>query len=164
MSIEIERKFLLKPGFSFPLTDRFSDIEQCYLQTAGGNARRVRIISNQGHSHAFITIKGEPEDNLTIGRIELESHIPVALAETIIVQAERESIFKTRYYVSHDTDEDLVFEVDVFHGMNSGLIIIELELPAEDYKHSLPEWVGEEVTKDHRYTNAFLSDNPYSEW
>ena len=65
-------------------------------------------------------------------------------------------IHKTRHHVRV---EQHVWEIDVFHGANEGLIIAEIELTSTDERLSLPSWVGEEVTEDHRYSNSNLSVN-----
>jgi CYTH domain-containing protein len=54
-------------------------------------------------------------------------------------------IDKTRHEVMHD---GMLWEVDVFHGANEGLIVAEIELPAEDTSFTLPDWIGEEVSHD----------------
>ncbi len=40
----------------------------------------------------------------------------------------------------------------------------EIEVPAEDTKFSLPEWIDVEVTGDKRYNNSQLCKKPYKEW
>ena len=40
----------------------------------------------------------------------------------------------------------------------------ELEVPAEDTPWKVPVWAGENVTSDHRYTNAELFTHPYAHW
>jgi adenylate cyclase len=42
--------------------------------------------------------------------------------------------------------------------------VAEIELPAEDSPFKLPEWIGEEVSHDMRYTNSNLCAVPFSEW
>ena len=49
-----------------------------------------------------------------------------------------------------------IFEVDVFHEKNEGLIIAEIELSSDDEKFEIPEWLGEEVTGNPDYYNANL--------
>jgi len=74
---------------------------------------------------------------------------------------ERPLIEKTRYRIPH---EGLTWEVDVFEGDNRGLITAEVELKSEDQAVSIPDWVGEEVTKDPRYFNANLVAHPFTTW
>jgi CYTH domain-containing protein len=37
-------------------------------------------------------------------------------------------------------------------------------LPDENTAFTVPEWLGEEISSDRRYTNRALSRNPYSTW
>ena len=70
-------------------------------------------------------------------------------------------IEKIRYkieYAGHTWD------VDEFHGLNSGLVLAEIELESEEAVVELPPWVGEEVTGDPRYFNLYLVRNPFSRW
>jgi len=57
-----------------------------------------------------------------------------------------------------------IWEIDVFHGENEGLIVAEVEIPSEDYDLTLPEWIREEVTDDVRYYNSNLAINPFTKW
>ena len=57
-----------------------------------------------------------------------------------------------------------VWEADEFFGENAGLVLAEIELPSEDTPFDKPAWLGEEVTFDGRFTNAYLSKNPFSRW
>ena len=62
-------------------------------------------------------------------------------------------ILKTRYIVP---EQGHLFEIDVFHGKNEGLVIAEIELSNEDENFIRPSWLGKEVTGDLRYYNASL--------
>ena len=107
----------------------------------------------------FITIKG-----MSVGatRSEYEYEIPLADANEMLDRlCERPLIEKTRYRVSH---EGLAWEIDEFEGDNRGLIIAEVELKDETQSVTLPGWIGQEVTGDHRYFNANLVANPFSQW
>ena len=55
-------------------------------------------------------------------------------------------------------------EVDEFQGLNSGLIVAEVELGHVDEHYELPEWVDVNVTSDKKYSNANLVLRPYSTW
>lgn len=94
---------------------------------------------------------------------ELETYaIPPADAAAMLVGLCRPRLIeKTRYRVSHAGH---VWEVNVFHGDNTGLVIAEVELGAEDEAIDFPAWIGREVTGDPRYYNANLAQHPYSEW
>ena len=60
--------------------------------------------------------------------------------------------------------ENHLFEVDVFTGENDGLIVAEIELESENEIFSKPSWLGEEVTSEEKYYNAYLSNYPYTSW
>ena len=59
-----------------------------------------------------------------------------------------------------------LWEIDVFHGDNSGLVLAEVEVPQEDYNVMMPDWLEEwrAVTDDDRYYNSSLAKHPYKEW
>ena len=68
---------------------------------------------------------------------------------------------KTRYIVPVGMHR---WEVDLFHGLNEGLVVAEIELsdPAEAF--ILPTWAGREVTGEARYYNAQLAHHPFCSW
>jgi CYTH domain-containing protein len=67
---------------------------------------------------------------------------------------QRTVIEKVRYKVPHN---GLMWEVDVFEGRNTGLVIAEVELSHSHQTVTLPSWVGREITADDRYGNSTLS-------
>jgi adenylate cyclase len=73
----------------------------------------------------------------------------------------RPPITKTRDRVDHLGAR---FEVDVFEGENAGLVLAEIELDREDAPFARPDWLGDEVTSDPRYSNAHLALHPYRSW
>ncbi|RZJ48359.1 MAG: YbgC/FadM family acyl-CoA thioesterase [Chryseobacterium sp.] len=94
-------------------------------------------------------------------RIEFEYEIPVDEANELLDKFCSNLINKTRHYVIH---EGKTWEVDVFSGLNEGLIVAEIELNSEEEKYALPVWVGENVTNDRRYANSNLALTPFSNW
>jgi adenylate cyclase len=60
--------------------------------------------------------------------------------------------------------ENHIFEVDEFFGDNEGLVLAEVELGSTDENFTKPEWLGEEVTGQVQYYNAYLSKNPFKNW
>ncbi|MBP5319079.1 MAG: CYTH domain-containing protein [Paludibacteraceae bacterium] len=149
---EIERKFLVD-------TKRWSDrsggvpYRQAYLSKEG-NTVRARIAGDK----AYLTIKGKA---VGISRPEFEYEIPVADAEALFGLAVSAVVDKTRY---RQTYGGKLWEIDVFHGDNEGLVVAEIELNSEDEAFEKPEWLGPEVSADKRYTNAALARNPYKNW
>ncbi len=150
---EIERKFLVKKG-KWKAGKNGIQIKQGYLLAESERTVRIRIAGEM----AFITIKGKMQN---ISRPEFEYEIPVADALQMIKLCRSGIIEKTRFI---EQVGGKTWEIDVFEGANSGLILAEIELETENEKFELPAWAGNEVTFDRRYYNSWLSVNPYSEW
>ncbi len=154
MGREIERKFLVRDSSVLKGRDGVY-FKQGYIPGREHAAARIRIKDGKG----FVTFKGEA---LGISHSEFEYEIPLEDAEQILEQlCEKPFVEKTRYEIEH---AGLVWEVDVFHGENEGLVVAEVELEREDQTVQLPPWVGEEVSHDERYYNASLAVNPYKSW
>lgn len=147
MGKEIERKFLVKGDFSHLATREYKIIQR-YLCIDETKVIRVRITG----SKALITIKGAPgKDSFT--RSEWEIPIRVEDASELMNLCLPGKIVKTRYIVPSGRH---IFEVDVFHDRNEGLVIAELELESESEVYEKPEWLGEEVTGRQEFYNAML--------
>lgn len=155
MAQEIERKFLVSGEFK-SLAKKALTIKQGYLCANAGRTVRVRVRDEQG----FLTIKGR-SDSAGLSRFEWEKEISVQDAESLLLLCEPGIVDKTRYLVDFAGH---TFEVDEFHGENQGLVMAELELVSEDEPYQRPEWLGEEVTGDRRYYNAYLSKHPFTTW
>ena len=56
--------------------------------------------------------------------------------------------------------------MDEFVADNAGLVLLEIEgqQAAGLTQAQLPDWVGEDVSADRRYSNAYLSQHPYRTW
>lgn len=154
MAIEIERKFLVR-GDHWRSLSVGVIYRQGYITTTPERTVRVRIVGNQG----YLTIKGA---SVGYQRPEFEYIIPVEDAEQILGNlCDRPLIEKKRYKIPMG---DLMWEIDEFFNDNQGLILAEIELTKEDQVFDLPEWIGQEVSHDHRYYNANLTKFPYSQW
>ena len=154
--LEIERKFSVKcTNFLANIKESYK-ITQGYLNSDKNRTVRVRIKGTKG----FITIKGLGSDS-GMSRFEWEKEISLKEAESLLLLCEDFIIDKVRYIVPFD---DVVFEVDVFEGTNKGLIIAEVELTSETQIFNKPDWLGDELTQDERFYNAYLSNNPFTTW
>ena len=153
--MEIERKYLVKGGF-MPFVHNSTRIVQGYICDAPERTVRVRIRGQKG----FITIKGKSSSD-GLSRYEWEKEITLSEAESLMTLCQGGVIDKTRHLVSY---QGHTFEVDVFSGDNKGLVMAEVELCSEDEKVVLPDWIGQQVTGDVRYYNAYLSKHPYTTW
>jgi adenylate cyclase len=74
---------------------------------------------------------------------------------------ERPLIEKTRY---RETFGGRMWEIDVFHGDNQGLVVAEVEVSDESECVQPPPWLGREVSTDPRYFNSNLIHNPFKNW
>ena len=154
MGVEIEKKFLLT-GDGWRGLDAGRFYRQGYLNAEKGRTVRVRTIEERG----YLTIKGPA---LAGVRAEYEYEIPVTDAvEMLDSLCLRPLIEKRRHRIAF---KGFVWEVDEFFADNEGLILAEIELPSPDQHFEKPQWIGQEVTDDPRYTNAALSRNPYRLW
>lgn len=148
---EIERKFLVsKDAWKKCTLLKKVNVQQGYLSKSQAHQVRIRVLDDQ----AAITIKG-PKVNLT--REEFEYIIPLADGEKLLTMSETPILSKTRYYLYDDTKQ--MWEVDVYKGINRGLVIAEIEMESEKQIVKLPSWIGKEVTHDRRYTNTYLSQH-----
>lgn len=155
MSKEIEKKFLVI-GDAWREGAEGTHYRQGYLNSAKERTVRIRTINDK----AYLTVKG-----ITVGctRLEFEYEIPHADCVKMLDElAEKPIIEKTRYKIP--AGNDLIWEIDEFHGVNEGLIVAEIELPSEDAPFIKPDWIGEEVSSDPRYFNSNLVSHPFTTW
>ncbi|MDW7773281.1 MAG: CYTH domain-containing protein [Desulfobulbaceae bacterium] len=154
MGTEIERKFLVR-GTAWRIDGKGIRYCQGYLCLGAEKTVRVRTCGGRG----FLTVKG-PGSSLALREYEYE--IPLRDAREMLESlCEKPLIIKDRYKIGH---EGLIWEIDQFHGENSGLIIAEIELEREDQDIPLPDWIDREVSGDPRYFNASLVRNPWNTW
>ncbi|MBF0544711.1 MAG: CYTH domain-containing protein [Candidatus Riflebacteria bacterium] len=154
MGLEIERKFLII-GDSWRNLAKGILYRQGYIPAIGGTTVRVRTAGEKG----FLTLK-----SMTVGltRDEYEYEIPLKDAcEMLSLFCGGRYIEKHRYKI---TAGNFIWEIDEFHGANSGLILAEIELTSEDCQFEKPAWIGREVTTDFRYRNSNLLNHPFSLW
>jgi len=154
MATEIEHKFLVDTKLWRPLGAGVH-YRQGYLSSLKERVVRVRIAGD----HGFLTIKG-----ITTGfsRLEFEYSIPREDAAVLLDElCERPLIEKTRY---REITAGRIWEIDVFHGDNEGLVVAEVEVANPADSIVLPPWAGAEVSSDARYFNNNLIANPYKKW
>lgn len=155
MAIEIERKFLVASAAWQDEADDGLRIRQAYIASSDRVDVRVRI---KGDDRAVLTLKSRGSG---ISRQEFEYDIPIDDAEALVEAGEGFLIEKVRHHVRHG---GFLWEIDVFHGANAGLVVAEIELESEDQDFERPDWLGEDVTDDPRYLNVNLSRVPFSQW
>lgn len=154
MAVEIERKYLVIPEKLPPLHSGELML-QSYLPTVNKSTVRIRLCGTR----AFLTLKGPTQG---ISRAEFEYPIPPADAHDMLTSLCSPGVIeKTRYKVLHD---GMIWEIDVFAGINQGLIVAEIELESESQAFTLPVWAGAEVSADLRYSNLSLMKAPWPTW
>ena len=157
---EIERKFLIKDhSWREQLSEKhpMMHISHCYLVNKPEVTIRLqyRYRPHLDERKAAINIKSPREG---ISRKEIE--LPFDPEEAIKIFRELRKthlvIDKVRSFI--DIDDELYWEIDEFLTESlKGLILAEVEIPSEDFELALPEWVGEEVTENREYYNAYLA-------
>ena len=154
MAQEIERKFLVANS-TWRENAEGTLYRQGYVPTQSKTTVRVRVAGDRG----YLTIKGPSQG---ISRSEYEYEIPLSDAEAMLAEiCHPPLIEKRRYKIQMDGH---LWEVDEFLGENAGLVLAEIELSSEAETFAHPTWLGEEVSHDPRYRNAYLAKQPYSTW
>lgn len=122
-------------------------------------ATRIRIENDE----VFFFVKGAPLQQGSIGKLDLKVPLDMAFAVEILdtLCPENEQITKTRNIVPCGGH---IWQIDVFHGRNKGLIFGEIELQSETEAFVKPAWIGEEVTHDPKYANANIAKSPFDTW
>ncbi len=148
--MEIERKFLVRQLPATLKSYPSRQICQAYLCT--DPVVRVR----RDNEEYYLTYKGKgflarEEYNLPLNR---EAY------EKLSSKADGNIISKTRYLIPIE-DSDLTIELDVFDAPFAPLILAEVEFESIDDAKAFtpPDWFGEDVTEDKRYSNSYLSQH-----
>ncbi|MGI9289537.1 MAG: CYTH domain-containing protein [Pseudomonadales bacterium] len=153
MAQEIERKFLLSDASWRPNAAGERYI-QAYLCESENLVARVRLTENG----ALLTLKSNIAG---MRRSEFEYAIPYEDGQQLVELCMGSAIIKTRYKLPF---AGKTWEIDVFDGDNSGLVIVEIELADETETIATPDWLGKEVTDDPKFYNKNLSLYPYASW
>lgn len=150
--MEIERKYLVRQ-LPADLDDYpHVEIEQSYLCTSP--TVRIRRIDNV----YVLTVKEKaPSTSSAIHNREEEFSLDGNTYRALLAKCDGNVVRKTRYRVP--LSNGLTAELDVFHGAHQGLILVEVEFPdtATADNYTPPAWFGEDVSRDPRYRNSFLS-------
>ncbi len=129
MAVEIERKYLVVNDKWKPFVESEAAMKQGYLATVANASIRVRVAKGK----AYLNIKSA---TVGIRRAEYEYEIPLQDGEEMLANLTSGSVIdKVRYKVRCG---DHVWDLDLFHGDNSGLIVAEVELDSEDESFEMP--------------------------
>jgi CYTH domain-containing protein len=148
MAKEVERKFLVSDATWRDSVEASITLRQFYLVATAERSVRIRI---KDDIEAKLTLKFGAQAR---ERDEFEYKIPLVEAAEMEAFAIGTVIEKTRHHVRHKA---YLYEIDVFGGVLSGLVIAELETPDDVPDADLPPWLGREVTGEAAYYNASLA-------
>jgi adenylate cyclase len=154
MAKEIERKFLVTSEGWRESATAVQVMRQGYLSYEPERTVRIRANDVTG----YLTIKGMTKG---ITRDEFEYEIPLTDALALLELSKHPTIEKKRFFIPHGAH---IWEVDVFEGVNKGLVVAEIELKQEEEAFEKPHWIGSEVSGERKYSNSALSLLPYNQW
>ena len=147
MRFEVERKFLVAhDGWRDEVTSKRRLTDGLVGHFASGKVR-VRLDEDRG----WLTVKG---NRAGLARPDFEYEVPRADAEDMLsLVCETCLIERTRHCIPHG---GLIWEVDVYEGSLSGMVLAEVELEYEAQTVDLPAWVGQEVTANPRFSQSTM--------
>ncbi|MFA7457199.1 MAG: CYTH domain-containing protein [Micavibrio sp.] len=149
MAQEIEDRFLLPalPALDVPALP----IVQGYLSSHPEKTVRIRRAGDK----AWLTVKGPKANG---AGDEFEYAIPLDDALRMLGLCGEENTLSKDRYVWKNPDDGHIWEIDNFTGRHAGLVIAELELPAQGTPYKKPAWIetGVDITDDFRFANAAL--------
>jgi CYTH domain-containing protein len=149
MHREIERKFLVRELPEDLATYPSSKISQGYLVSTD-EGLQVRLRSkNEKHTLTF-------KRGLGHVREEREVALTAEQFDALWPATEGKRLVKTRYEIPFG---DRLVEIDVYGGRHEGLVVAEVEFDDEEsaIKFRPPNWLGDDVTGDPRYSNQLLA-------
>ena len=154
MTLEIERRFLIKNNNWKEFITNKIFIEQGYLSTSMDDwIIRIRFsgkdfkIALKKHIKSFTNF-------------EFEYSIPQSDGEKIMSNL-KNTIKKERFFLEIEKKHWII---DCFKENNYPLEIAEIELSKEEENLSLPSFVSQEITGLRHYSNFSLTNKPFSEW
>ena len=154
MSLEIERRFLLKNDNWKEFITKKIYIEQGYLSKSLDDwIIRIRFTGKDFKIALKKHIK-------SFTNFEFEYSIPQKDGETIMSNLSN-TIKKDRYFLEIEKKSWII---DCFKENNYPLEIAEIELSNEEEDLFLPSFISKEITGLTHYSNFSLANNPFSEW
>jgi CYTH domain-containing protein len=147
--VERERKFLVAAHPD--LDDDGTQLRQGYLAIEHPVSVRIRDAGDEG---CTLTVKAGSGST----RAELEWPIAPQTFGTLWEHTGDRRVSKTRHRIAHGGH---TIELDVFHDALDGLVVAEVEFASDEEMAAFepPDWFGEDVTDDGRYTNAWLAEH-----
>ena len=151
--MEIERKFLIHSLPNSLEQYEHTEIEQAYISVDPSIRLRKR------NNDYYLTVK---QSGFMV-REEMEIAITKEQYERLWSKIETGIIRKTRFLIP--IQDGLTAELDVFHGVLQGLMIVEVEFNSIEQANSFepPTWFGTDVTNNPKYSNNNLATSKFSD-
>jgi adenylate cyclase len=148
-SREIERKFLVRKLPADLTKYPSAEIEQGYLVSMD-DGLQVRL--RKTGERFWLTYK-RGSGNV---REEREVELTAEQFEMLWPATEGKRLVKTRYEIPFG---QLTVEIDLYHDRHEGLVVAEVEFDEEQAAKNFqpPDWLGDDVTGDPRYSNQLLA-------
>jgi CYTH domain-containing protein len=149
MPLEIERKFLVRKLPAELKSYPCAEISQGYLVSLD-DGLQVRL-RKAGECYSLTYKRGT--GNV---REEREVELTADQFNALWPATDGKRLVKTRYEIP--SGEHLV-EIDVYHEKHEGLVVAEVEFEEEQAAKNFqpPDWLGDDVTGDARYSNQLLA-------
>lgn len=154
--LEIERKFLVREGWTVPEGSTRVAIRQAYLTDAESSVE-VRLRAKD--EARLMTVKAPRSDGGPSVNVRQEVEFPVT-REVFdqLWELAPDRLDKERWTVALDA-EGTTASVDVYTGALAGLRVVEIEFDdvAQARDFTAPDWFGEDVTGRAEWGNRQLS-------
>lgn len=147
INYEIERKFLIKKLPENLENFKNYEIKQGYIST------NPTIRLRQQDKKHILTIKSSG----LMKKQEYELELTKEQFEQLWLKIEGNTVEKIRYIIP--LNSGLIAELDVYKGFLSGFMNVEVEFNStkDAIMFDIPDWFGQEVTQDSRYSNSSLA-------
>ena len=149
MHREIERKFLVRKLPEELAEFPHVEISQGYLVSLDDGLQVRLRKSNESYSLTYKRGVGNVRE-------EREVELTPAQFDALWPATEGKRLEKTRYDIPLG---NRVVEIDVYGGRHNGLVVAEVEFDDEESAKNFqpPDWLGDDVTGDPRYSNQLLA-------
>ena len=168
MPQEIERQFVIDDEHPEWIKIRDTLPKKRIIQTTihrgDGNKLRVRLSEDltTGKKEALFAFKVQKKSKKDEPNIREEYEWEVPYRVALYIMIGHIEVRKLRHEYIHTDGK--IWEVDLYEWANTGIVIADLELSTLDEKFELPDWMGQETTKNKKITNNSFSLHPYLNW
>ena len=151
MHREIERKFLVRKLPEDLNAFPSSEISQGYLVSLD-DGLQVRL-RKKAEQYTLTFKRG-------LGNVREERDVALTAGQfsTLWPATEGKRLIKTRYEIPFG---NRLVEIDIYGGKHDGLVVAEVEFDDEEAANHFraPDWLGDDVTGDPRYSNQLLASS-----